>query len=249
MITTANKAVQDIARHKSDPGYFRTPKGTKRPLFSVLKGGDWHNERCFIIGGGPSLRGFDFSRLRNQGRIIACNRAFLDVPFADMMVAMDVDLYKWIQSGALANKLKKTKKEIIRAFRKFEGFKVWIETGNNRMDGVFYIHNYRMPKITRRFKQGVYTGNNTGVGALMTAACLGCNPIYLLGIDGKHKGNKSHYHSGYPRHQAEKTASSFVHHFERVAGAIKRNKIQVVNLNPRSAVRCFKFSTIDEVLK
>lgn len=249
MITTGDKAVRDIARHSSDPGFFTAPKGTKRPLFSVLKGGEWRNETCFIIGGGPSLRGFDFERLRGKGRVIACNRVFLDVPFADMMIAMDIDLYRWIHSGALSRQLGRKKNEALREFRKFKGLKVWIEIGNNRMNGIHYIHNYRFPRITRRFRQGVYTGNNTGVGALMTAACLACKPIYLLGIDGRHEGKRTHYHSGYPRRQADKTAASFVNHFKFVSGPLKRNKFRVVNLNPHSAVRCFPFSTIDEVLK
>lgn len=230
-----------------DPGFFRYPQGSKKPLFSVLKGGEWRGQRCFVIGGGPSLRGFDFNRLKGHGRIIACNRSFLDVLFADMMIAMDVDLFRWVHSGALA-KGAVTKKEIQVKFRKFQGFKVLIELGNNRMDGIYYIHSYRLPQVTRRFKQGIYTGNNTGVGALMAAITLGCNPIYLLGIDGKHEGKRSHYHGGYPRPQMAVSMKSFVNHFGFVAKPIKRAGIRVINLNPRSAVKCFPFSTIDKVL-
>jgi len=248
MITTGDKAVQDILRRSMDPGFFKYPKGSKKPLFSKFKGGEWRGQRCFIIGGGPSLRGFDFNRLENQGRIIVCNKAFLDVPFADMMIAMDVDLYRWIHSGALTKKLV-DKREIQIKFQKFSGVKVWIETGNNRLDGVHYVHNFRLPQITRRFIDGIYTGNNTGTGALMAAVAFGCNPIYLLGIDGKHEGKRSHYHGGYPgRLQVPKTAASFVHHFGFVAKPIKKAGVRVINLNPRSAVRCFPFSTIDEVL-
>lgn len=251
IITTGDKAVRDIAKHTSDPGYFRYPKGTKKPLFSVLKGGEWRNQPCFIIGGGPSLRGFDFNRLEGKGRIIVCNKSFLDVPFADMMIAMDHDFYRWIFSGELAKGKNKAvaKKSIIRQFRQFKGLKVWIELGNNRMDGVYYIHQFRLAQITRNFKQGVYTGSNTGVGALMTAVVMGCNPIYLLGIDCKHQGRRSHYHSGYHQLQVEKTARSFANHFGFVAKKLKRQGIRVINLNPKSGLRHFPFSTIDEVLK
>lgn len=248
MITTGDKAVQDIVRQGSDPGFFKYPKGSKKPLFSILKGGEWYGQRCFVIGGGPSLSGFDFNRLKGQGKIIVCNKGFLDVPFADMMIAMDVDLYRWIHSGALARN-QDQKRYIKSRFAAFKGFKVWIELGNNRMDNIYYVHNFRLPKITRRFTQGIYTGNNTGVGAMMAAVTLGCNPIYLLGIDGKHHGKKSHYHSGYPRGQSPKTAKSFIGHFGFVAGPLKRNGIRVINLNPHSAVRCFPFSTIEKVLK
>jgi len=248
MITTGDKAVQDILRQPIDPGFFSHPKGSKKPLFSVLKGSEWRGQRCFVIGGGPSLRGFDFNRLENQGRIIVCNKAFLDVPFADMMIAMDSDLLRWINLGALG-KTPQQKKEIKRRFLQFKGLKVWIQLGNNRMDGVHYVHSFRLPQITRRFTQGIYTGNNTGLGALMAAVTLGCNPVYLLGIDGKHEGKRSHYHSGYPRPQLPQTMKSFVNHFGFVAKPIKKAGVRVINLNPRSAVKCFPFSTIDVVLK
>ena len=249
MITTGDKAVQDLLRRSLDPGFFKYPKGTKKPLYSIFKGGEWHGQRCFVIGGGPSLRGFDFNRLKGQGRIIACNKAFLDVPFADVMIAMDQDIYRWIHSGVLT-KNPADKHEILKKFRNFSGVKVWIETGNHRLDGVHYVHTYRLPRVTKRFTEGIYTGNNTGLGALMAAITFGCNPIYLLGIDGKHEGKRTHYHGGYPgRIQVPITAKKFVHHFEYAAKSIKQSGARVINLNPRSAVRCFKFSTIDEVLK
>jgi hypothetical protein len=34
-----------------------------RPVSEVLPSGCWKGERCVILGGGPSLRGFDFSVL------------------------------------------------------------------------------------------------------------------------------------------------------------------------------------------
>lgn len=247
MITTGDKAVRAILRRGMDPGFFKYPKGSKKPLFSILKGGEWHNQQCFVIGGGPSLIGFDFKRLKGKGRIIVCNKGFLDIPFADMMIAMDLDLYKWLHSKTLGRR-PGDGIEALKKFNQFEGLKVWIEAGNNRMDGIYYVHSFRMPAVTRRFTQGIYTGNNTGVGALMAAVTLGANPIYLLGIDGKHKGRRSHYHSGYPRPQMPKTAQSFVHHFEYVAGPIKKAGIRVVNLNPDSGVRCFPFSTLEKVL-
>lgn len=249
MITTGDKAVQDLLRRSLDPGFFKYPKGTKKPLFSKLKGGEWRGQRCFVIGGGPSLRGFDFDRLKGKGRIIVCNKDFLNVPFADMMIAMDQDLYRWIHSGALTKK-PANKREIQIKFRNFSGVKVWIEIGNHRLDGVHYVHAFRLPKVTKRFTEGIYSGNNTGTGALMAACTLGCNPIYLLGIDGKHEGKRSHHHGGYPsRPQMAKTAASFVPTFGRVAKPIRKAGIRVINLNPQSAVRCFKFSTLDEVFK
>lgn len=44
----------------------------------------WPGETCLIIGGGPSLAGFNFERLRGR-RIIAINASAFAVPFADVL--------------------------------------------------------------------------------------------------------------------------------------------------------------------
>lgn len=58
------------------------------PLF---KGSD-----VFLIGGGPSLRGFDFERLRTQ-RCLAINESVIDVPWADVLFFRD---YEWFSRRA-----------------------------------------------------------------------------------------------------------------------------------------------------
>ena len=49
-------------------------------LKDSLPTGSWKGQRCFIIGGGPSLKGFDFKQLKGE-KIIAINKAFVDAPF------------------------------------------------------------------------------------------------------------------------------------------------------------------------
>ena len=62
--------------------------------WEILPDGSWSGRRCFIVGGGPSLKGFDFERLRGE-RVIAINKAFYDVPFADIVFAMDSPFLIW----------------------------------------------------------------------------------------------------------------------------------------------------------
>lgn len=40
---------------------------------------DWSGRRCFVVGGGPSLRGFDWTRLRGE-LVLAINAAALYAP-------------------------------------------------------------------------------------------------------------------------------------------------------------------------
>ena len=70
--------------------------------FPRVHDGDWSGERCFIVGGGPSLRGFDWGRLRGE-RVIAVNRAFEQLPFADISVSLDERWHGWTTRGDLGD--------------------------------------------------------------------------------------------------------------------------------------------------
>lgn len=230
--------------------WYEKPRGSKRPLWERLEDQAWRGQPCFLIGGGPSLRDFDFDQLKNiDARIVAVNRAFEVAPFADMMIAIDTDLYNDI----INKRVGKTKEEragTFRAFRDFAGIKLWIDM-NNMTAGVDISYLFRSPepKIHNKMKQGIYAGNNTGVAALAFALTMRCNPIYLLGYDCYHIGKKTHFHSGYERGQATSTVKSFIPKFERLRPEVKRLGLRVINLNPKSMIRCFGFGDREKTIK
>ena len=105
--------------------------------------------------------------------------------------------------------------------------------------------------MSKDITHGIYGGNNSGFGALMLAIALGANPIYLLGYDMKIE-SKTHWHSGYPNQNAEKLRNRlliFKKQFEEFANPIKKLGIDIVNLNPNSALSCFKICSPSTVLK
>lgn len=231
--------------------WFEKPKGSKIPLWTKLEAGAWSGQRCFVIGGGTSLTGFDFDRLGRCGeRVIVCNRGFVEAPFADIMFAMDIDLYNWIE----ARQIGRTREEqiaITKAFHAFKGLRVWIDMNNSTMNApVHYVHRESRPVIHKRMKNGVFSGNNVGVGALCLAATLGASPIYLLGYDfylqksGSGAIKRTHFHSGYPRKMVDSHVNSFVCFFDMIAPAIRRRGIEVFNLNRKSKLRSFPFADL-----
>ena len=52
----------------------------------------------FIIGGGSSLKGFDFSRLKNK-ETIAVNMSALDVPNPTYCITADSNIFRKVQEG------------------------------------------------------------------------------------------------------------------------------------------------------
>lgn len=138
----------------------------------------------------------------------------------------------------------------LRAFQDFKGIKCFLEIDNHGYPApICYVRGfveYRGLPITLR--HGFWTGANSGFGALMLAVCLRASPICLLGFDMRHDGSRSHYHKRYRRRQSPQQLARFRGAFERVAPALKAKGIPVLNLNPRSAMKCFPFSTLEEVL-
>lgn len=211
-----------------------------RMLYDVMPDGSWKDQRCFIIGGGGSLKDFNFSKLRNE-LVIGVNRAY-EVVDCTVNFAMDHNLYDWITKGKLGQEAK-------RKFESFKGFSVWLDSANyDYPKGVFVLSKLNSHNISRSMKLGIAGGTNAGFGALSLAFCLGANPIYLLGFDMKGKdGKQVWWHSGYPVNQDEKVYKSFINDFKRAAPGLEEKGVEVINLNPDSELKCFKFGKFKNI--
>jgi len=250
MLTTDSPEVAQLIRDRSEiliqrkrMDYHKV--NPHRPFADIMPDGAWAGERCFVVGGGPSLEGFDFERLRGKGKIIVINKSFLDVPFADILFFMDgskTTFYGLVHRGKLAP-------DALDKWKEFKGHKVYMNLVGRQFDDVYSVRALGRAGVSTSIKHGLYYGNNSGVGAIGLAICLRANPIYLLGIDCKYKDGKSHYHSGYFDKKPEWAYRGFTKDFARMNRVISRTKYKVINLNPDSGLRCFPFSTIDEVLK
>jgi hypothetical protein len=222
---------------------YRTPTMPTAGAFADrIPDGAWAGQRCFIIGGGPSLKGFDFERLRGQGRIIAINKAFKDVPFADIMFAMDRPLLDDLSSGKLGEDYRQ-------AFEAFEGAKLWLDlSGYSYPAGVYSVPSAGATGWSKSLSQGLVHGNNSGYGAINLAMILGASPIYLLGYDcSRGPAGEKHYHNGYLSGSNPDAMNIFKREIEAGAKLIE-GRARIINLNPQSALSCFPFGNVDDVL-
>lgn len=198
------------------------------PLHQGLVPGLWRGEAAFILGGGPSLAGFDFERVRYRGRVIAVNNAFAKAPWADLLYFADVRWWRW-------NKER---------LHQFPG-PIYSRLAGQRKYNFGRVHHLERAKAPLSDDPTAVAGFCSGSNALNVAYLLGANPIILLGFD----GTPGNWHN---EHQSSVDPSRYETHFrpalENMAPILKRRGVRVINANPHSAIQCFELSSIESVL-
>ena len=224
-------------------------------ITEILPNGSWKGKTCFLIGGGPSLAGFDFSPLKNE-LTIGVNKAFTIYP-TTINYAMDIRLNNVLSGQKSGNE---RKWEALRQqWLAYTGIKLFMRRSVKlKFDkSVHVIKNLNAKKLCFDLKQGIWGGNNSGFGALMLAVGLGATRIGLLGYDLKvkvQKGKKlkTHWHDGYSFNGSsdsfQRKLDKFRMCFEEFAGAIAKQGIKVVNLNSDSALTCFPKESLETLL-
>ena len=191
---------------------------------------------AFVIGGGPSLRGFDFSKLANR-HTIAVNKSIFDVPNLEYFITVDHSFLGKISRKQIQNN---SSTKIFVAdlsypyLQQLDGRIV-----DTRTNTVYRLGLFDMI-IKSRKKDGIglsfldfRTGKNSGYCALQLAVVLGFKRIYLLGFDLLAK-NSSHYHGGYgePKNRFKKKLEEYFSYFSQ----------GLVDLKSKSSIEVFSCS-------
>ena len=180
--------------------------------------------KVWIIGGGPSLRGFDFYKLRNK-TVIAVNESFLSIPWAHAVVSID---RLWIDQR-------------IKALNKFAGIKYLAARKGvdlPRIDGLSY-------RLTLRTEPGlseqrpVVHGRTSGYAALNLATLLGYRQINLLGFD--HTAPGQHHHAAYawPSGAPPDLWQQLADDYSTCVPQLAQLGVEVINYGTTSAINAF----------
>lgn len=204
-----------------------------------MREGEWEGHDVTIIGGGPSLKGFDWTSLHKRRHIIAVNRAFIDCPTADCWFTEDARVITDLWGQRL---------------KFFLGLKVWnclqpseIENVQAVDPSIKIIRTERKDKFwSRRFSDGLSYSSNSGVGAINIACLLGADRIFLLGFDCRTDVLRmENYHQDYKHDPmwevGSNAADNFLSDFTGwVAPHVKdREVISVINPEYPTALTCW----------
>jgi len=202
----------------------------------------FNNEEVFIIGGGPSLKGFDFSLLKDKNTICV-NHSFKDVPNPDVLVFLDWNMVETYIDDEQFRQITKvtswnllsTRKEPCMPLRKELEPSTFMTFGNFH-SGLGYFKN--MQEMHKVVVSGDY--------ALLYA--MKCNPskIYLVGFDGcpPKEGQHNQYHNIHKYMEKTNMYQISAKQHERIkklqGSYVHYDMKNIINLNPDSCITAWK---------
>lgn len=212
---------------------------TNKLFWETVPNGAWQGKPCYIVAGGPSLeKNWAWLLPRLEGQLtIGVNRAY-EMFEPTIIFGMDPTFVRHILMGKYGEQAKER-------WEKSKAYKVWLCTYKCTLpDDVYILKCFNGYVAARQafpfiMERGIGHGNNSGYAALNLAACLGANPIYLLGYDMYVDGTRTHWHNGHPGKWPDHVPDSFIKHFTPAAKELAKRGITVINLNPKSMLNCF----------
>jgi hypothetical protein len=234
-------------------------------------------KRCFVIGNGPSLRMEDLQKLKeSQDITIASNKIYLAFEDTDWRPT-----YYTVGDLLVAqNNAKEIKNlNVIKLFP--DHFKVILgRSKDSDCNGVHLYYcmlrqrydkngNY-IPTFSMNPLLGLHIGESITNVNLQLAYHLGCNPIFIIGIDGRYQlpsstrqhdivgeilvseGEKNHFSDDYRKPGETWSIPKVNDHecgFRHFNAFLKSKDIRVFNASRKSAVKAFQRVDLDSVLE
>ncbi|RWQ16097.1 hypothetical protein [Mesorhizobium sp.] len=201
----------------------------------------FHGQTVLVVGGGPSLKGFDFGRLRNH-HCIAVNASGYDVPWADILLFHDNSWFEEDRNRALVDGWNS---QVVTASRHAK------RTAPERVLRVEIAERPDFPVGHAPIK----AGRSSGQTAVSLAVTMGAATVALLGFDMKADGGVTHYHVGrplYTKEHAARTVSEYAASFLPAwtgwnEAAVKAG-CRILNATPGSALTEFPAVDLEAVL-
>ena len=198
-------------------------------------------EEVYIIGGGSSLVGFDFNKLKDKDTIVV-NKAIFHVPNPTYFITMD---YMFVSNNKEKLRKKRFPKFFVGAINN-----PYLKYIKGKLTDTRYKMSYDLDMIDvlifskhdagLGFNFGDFRhGCNSGYCALQLAIILGYKKIHLLGID-LTCTDKTHFHGGYGRsiNNFTKKLNFYIMYFRYAMNLLKKHpEIEIYNCSSISKLK------------
>ena len=233
-----------IIMNKSNHSY-----GINKQITEVFNDRSWAGRRCFILAGGESLKGFDFTPLKDE-LTIGINKAFQFYQNTTINYSMDSDFYTALHDGRYDEI---SGEKLLDKWESYKGTRVFLTPMDIRKfdDKVYLIRRNIDFRLNKTLSDGIYGGRNSGFGAILLARSLGCRNIFLLGYDMKAE-TTSHWHGGYPGRNLKDFNSKLDGYRQEMQEAfpyLQQDGVTITNLTPGSDLRALNNDVLANVLR
>lgn len=194
----------------------------------------WNDRPVAVVGGGPSLTGFDFERLRGA-HVLAVKGSIFDIPWADAGFGLDMPRYaEW------RDKLARVQSRVYWAVPEDQ----LERTGPPPAKNITFLKRLVGQGLSQDPSE-IYGGGTSGFGAMQICIHKRAKSIVLFGFDydGAYDASVGFRHNDqhYEKRRAQ-TAQNWIEwaeHFREYVPYLSEHNIQVVNACPESAIDCF----------
>jgi len=186
----------------------------------------WDGQDCFIIGGGPSLKNFDWSLLKSE-HAIGCNNAFeLGPEVCDVCFFSDEKFFN-LYKGDLSKFSNLIVTNCNKLFNRTETWLKW------------------MPRAGRGlYEEALGYNFSSGGGAINLALLFGITTIYLLGFDMcLGEDNQINWHENKLDKPDKDVFGRMTIAFRHIAKDLKKKftNCKVINVNMHNNLEVFQY--------
>jgi hypothetical protein len=215
----------------------------------------WEGGECWIIGGGhsiPEIFGVPqsiidevnnkkltpaaftpyLSPIHNK-HVIGINAAYLLGNWIDILFFGDFKFFQNNQEG-LSN---------------YKGLLVGCHKRVNQFEGIKHMGRDNNHPFGISTRKGFVSWNvNSGAASISLAVQLGVKKIYLLGFDMNAQGDNRHWHKEYQYKAKKLPYDRHLKGFTHIAIEAKSLGVEIINVNPNSAIDTLPKKTLNECL-
>lgn len=194
----------------------------------------WRGRTVFVLGGGPSLIGFDFARL--DGR---CMVAINALAYRVLDIAAPTDILHGHDCGFF--------EQHESLITRWPGLitSTSSDAARRYLGRVKKIATLRSPNFL--YDTHVKHGNSSGHTAISLAVALGATRVILLGFDMRLVNGRSHSHDFYTE-RAQVYRAEYLPAFRDWNRAAVRAGVLIINATPGSALHEFPIMRLEDIV-
>ena len=202
----------------------------KKASYGAVSSPWWDDRPLAIVGGGPSLAGFNFERLRSRYRILAVNDSLLHLPYPpDAVFSLDNN---WARHRCAE----------MSCFRGEKFLAVQEEYWPYVDQSAVMLRRLRRHSLSA--DQGsIHICGTSGYGALNLAYLKRAREIFLFGFD---MGGSGHWHPE-PGWGGGIALEPWAAAFDDASAQLAAEGVKVWNCSPRSQILAFPRISLEEM--